>query len=101
MDQEMCMKIADDITNKLIKLCRTKKVKNKTILQVYSELLEEKYKDYHYDILSYIPGRLAVKGYEIVNANYFALKKILGKFLSNIFCCSFTFKHILFNFRFF
>ena len=76
----MCMKIADDITNKLIKLCRTKKVKNKTILQVYSELLEEKYKDYHYDILSYIPGRLAVKG---------------------IFCCSFTFKHILFNFRFF
>ena len=26
MDQEMCMKIADDITNKLIKLCRTKKV---------------------------------------------------------------------------
>ena len=75
MDQEMCMKIADDITNKLIKLCRTKKVKNKTILQVYSELLEEKYKDYHCDILSYIPGRLAVKGYEIVNANYFALKK--------------------------
>ena len=44
-------------------------------LEDRKELLEEKYKDYHYDILSYIPGRLAVKGYEIVNANYFALKK--------------------------
>lgn len=75
MDQEMCMKIADDITNQLIKLCQKNKVKKKTILQIYSELLEAKYKDYHYDILSYIPGRLAAKGYEIVNTNYFALKK--------------------------
>lgn len=75
MSQEMCSKIADEISEQLISLCHNKKVHQKTILELYSELLEPQYQEYHYDILSYIPERLAVKGYEIVNSSYFELKK--------------------------
>lgn len=75
MDQETCVKIADEISDKLISLCNDKKAKTKTILELYNELLEKKYHEYRYDILTYIPERLAVKGYEIVNSRSFELKK--------------------------
>lgn len=54
---------------------KIKKTKKKKIIDLYNELLDEKYKDMHYLILSYIPERLSVKGYEIVNSEYFELKK--------------------------
>ena len=75
MEQEDYIKIADEISDKLISLSQKSKTKKKTILEIYSELLDKKYQEYHYDILSYIPGRLAVKGYEIVNSNSFELRK--------------------------
>ena len=75
MEQDIYIKVADEISNKLISLSKNKKAKEKTILEIYNELLEKKYQEYHYDILSYIPGRLATKGYEIVNSDYFELKK--------------------------
>lgn len=75
MEQELCIKIADEISDKLISINKERKVHNKTIIEIYNELLEEKYQPYHYDILSYIPERLAIKGYEITNSNNFELRK--------------------------
>lgn len=75
MSQDTIIKIADEISDQLILLCQKGKVEEKTILELYDELLEPQYKKYHNDILSYISERLAVKGYEIVNSNYFELKK--------------------------
>lgn len=75
MDQDTIIKIADKISNQLISLYQKGEVHGKTILELYSELLEPQYQKYRNDILSYISERLAVKGYEIVNSNYFELKK--------------------------
>jgi hypothetical protein len=75
MSQEMYIKIADEISDKLISISEEKIKPNKNILEIYSELLNKEYKNYYYDILSYIPERLSVKGYEIINSNYFELKK--------------------------
>jgi CII-binding regulator of phage lambda lysogenization HflD len=72
MSQEMYIKIADEISDELIK---NKNNSKKTILELYSELLNNEYREYYYDILSYIPERLSVKGYEIINSKYFELKK--------------------------
>ena len=69
MNRDTCIKIADEISEQLISLCNDKMTQEKTIIELYNELLESKYKEYYHDILSYIPERLAVKGYEIVNRN--------------------------------
>lgn len=75
MEQDICIKIASEISDKLIFLNNNKKTKEKTIIQLYSELLEKKYEKYYYYILTYIPKQLAIKGYEIVNSECFELKK--------------------------
>lgn len=75
MEHNLCIKIADEISDKLIFLCKEPEYQKKTLLEIYSELLDKKYKKYHYDILSYIPERLAVKGYEIVSSKPFQLQK--------------------------
>lgn len=75
MDNNLCIKIADEISDKLILLCQNNKTENKGVIELYNELLDDKYKKYRNDILLYIPGRLAAKGYEIVNSNNFQLKK--------------------------
>lgn len=75
MDNEMYIKIADQITNKLISLCKNNKTNNKSVIELYNELLDEKYKPYKSQILSYIPERLSAKGYVIENSNNFQLKK--------------------------
>lgn len=75
MDNELYIKIADEISDKLIELWKTNKTKNKKILELYKELLDEKYNNVQYLILSYIPERLSTKGYEIVNTEFFELKK--------------------------
>jgi len=75
MDNELYVKIADDISDRLISLWQNKKTNNKKIIDLYKELLDEKYKDIQYYILSYIPERLSVKGYEIINSEFFELKK--------------------------
>lgn len=75
MDNELYIKLADEISDKLIYLWKNKKTQNKNIIELYNDLLDKKYKDIQYNILSYIPGRLSIKGYEIINSNYFDLKK--------------------------
>lgn len=75
MNRNTCIKIADEISEQLISLCNDKMTQEKTIIELYNELLEPTHQEYYHDILSYIPERLAVKGYEIVNSNYFELKK--------------------------
>lgn len=74
MDNELLIKIADDISEKLISITSKNDV-NKTFLELYHELLSSEYKEYESTILSYIPERLAVKGYEVINQKYFGLKK--------------------------
>jgi len=74
MEQDIYIKIADEISDKLILLSR-KETKEKSIIEIYNKLLEKKYEKYRYEILSYIPKQLAIKGYEIVNSKYFELKK--------------------------
>ena len=75
MGNEMFIRIADDISEKMILISKDKKCKNKSIIELYDELLDKKYLEYKYCILSYIPERLSVKGYEIVNSSKFELKK--------------------------
>lgn len=75
MDNELCIKIADEISDKLISLWKNKQTNNKNIMDLYNQILDEKYKENQYHILSYIPERLSIKGYEIVNSNNFELKK--------------------------
>lgn len=75
MRQEECEKKAEEICNKLISMCKKKEVNNRNIIEIYNELLEPQYKEHYNEILAYIPTKLAEKGYEIVNASYFALKK--------------------------
>jgi len=74
MEQDIYIKIADEISDKLI-LLSSKETKEKSIIEIYNKLLEKKYEKYRYEILSYIPKQLAIKGYEIVNSKYFELKK--------------------------
>lgn len=69
------IQIADDISDKLIYVNAKNQSENKTLLQLYHELLDSQYKEYELVILSYLPERLAIKGYEIVNQKYFELKK--------------------------
>lgn len=75
MDNELCIKIADEISDKLISLWKNKQTNNKNIMDLYNQILDEKYKENQYYILSYVPERLSIKGYEIVNSNNFELKK--------------------------
>lgn len=75
MNIDLCIKLADSISDKLILLCKNNKTNNKSILELYNELLDNKYKNMSNYILAYIPERLAVKGYEIVNSSNFELKK--------------------------
>lgn len=75
MDINLCIKLADSISDQLILLWKNNKTNNKSIIELYNELLDEKYKSMNSLILTYIPERLAVKGYEIVNSNNFQLKK--------------------------
>lgn len=75
MKQDIYIKIADEISDRLISLNNQKETIEKSIIELYDELLTEEYKKYRYDVLSYIPKQLAIKGYEIVNEDYFRLKK--------------------------
>lgn len=75
MDNERYIKIASEITEKLISICKKDKTNEKSIMELYNELLEEKYKPYRNDILAYIPEQLSIRGYEIVSSNPFSLKK--------------------------
>lgn len=75
MEQDIYIEIANEISDKLISLNNDKQTKEKNIVELYNELLDKKYQEYRYDILSYIPKQLAVKGYEIVNSEHFELKK--------------------------
>ena len=75
MDNELCIKIAEEISDKLISLWKNKQTNNKNIMDLYNQILDEKYKENQYYILSYVPERLSIKGYEIVNSNNFELKK--------------------------
>lgn len=75
MNQDIIMKISDKISDQLISIYHREGVREKTILELYRELLEPKYQEYYNDVLTYIPERLAAKGYEIVNSHYFELRK--------------------------
>ena len=75
MDNKLYIDLADTISDQLISLWKENKTKNKKIIDLYNELLDEEYKDMKYVILSYIPERLSVKGYDIINSEYFELKK--------------------------
>lgn len=75
MDNELYIKLADEISDKLISLWKQNKTKNKKIIDLYNEILDKEYKDIQYIILTYIPERLSIKGYEIVNSDFFELKK--------------------------
>ena len=44
-------------------------------IDLYNELLTEEDKEIQYIILTYVPERLSVKGYEIVNSEFFELEK--------------------------
>ena len=75
MDNEKCKKIADKISEQLIILYKKNQTNNKSIIELYNELLEEKYTPYKSEILSYIAERLSAKGYVITNSNNFELEK--------------------------
>lgn len=75
MDIDLCIKLADSISDKLISLWKNNKTNNKNIIELYNELLDEKYKSMNSLILTYVPEKLAVKGYEIVDSSNFQLKK--------------------------
>lgn len=75
MSREECEKIANKICDKLVSLCNKNMTNGKSLDKLYSELLDSKYVEYRMLILSYIPGRLAYLGYEIVNVENFSIKK--------------------------
>jgi len=75
MDNEMYKKIADDISDQMISLYKNNKTKNKNIIDLYKELLDEKYKKYQTEILTYIAESLSIKGYVIENSDNFELRK--------------------------
>ena len=75
MDNELYIKLADTISDELILLWKENKTKNKKIMDLYNNILDKKYKDIQYNILTYIPEMLSKKGYEIINSDYFELKK--------------------------
>lgn len=75
MNQNKYIKIASKISNQLISLWQQGKTHDKTIIELYNELLDSKYYEERHAILSYIPEQLAIKGYDIVDGNHFALRK--------------------------
>lgn len=75
MNQHEIMEISEAISDKLINVWKEGKTKDKKLLDLYNGFLEEKHKEYKTDILSYIPKILAVRGYVIVNNEYFQLEK--------------------------
>ncbi len=75
MNNYLYIKEADRISEELIKISNQNKSNDKKIIEIYNELLDNKYSNIKYLILSYIPERLSVKGYEIVNSEFFKLKK--------------------------
>ncbi len=75
MNEEIFTKIASKISNQLIRLWQQGQTKNKTVIELYHELLDSKYYEKRYHILSYIPEQLAIKGYEIVDNDHFELRK--------------------------
>lgn len=75
MDNNICMKIANEVCDNLIELWKNNKTKNKNIIDLFNQLLDKKYSDNKYLILSYIPEILSKRGYEIVNSEFFELKK--------------------------
>lgn len=75
MDNDLHIKLANRICDELIYLWKNNKTKNKSIIELFNELLEEEYRDIQYSVLSYIPEKLSVKGYEIIDSDNFKLKK--------------------------
>ena len=75
MENDLHIKLANKISDELISLWKNNKTKNKSIINLFNELLDDKYKDIKYSILSYIPEVLSVRGYEIVDSENFELKK--------------------------
>ena len=75
MNHDMHNKIASKISDKLIRLCNNNKTEGKSLSELYSMLLDEKYYEYKSNIFPYIADQLASKGYEIVSINNFSIKK--------------------------
>ena len=75
MKNDLHIKLANKISDELISLWKSNKTKNKSIINLFNELLDDKYEDIKYSILSYIPEVLSVRGYEIVDSENFELKK--------------------------
>ena len=75
MENDLHIKLANKISDELISLWKNNKTKNKSIINLFNELLDDKYKGIKYSILSYIPEVLSVRGYEIVDSENFELKK--------------------------
>jgi hypothetical protein len=75
MKNDLHIKLANKISDELISLWKNNKTKNKSIINLFNELLDDKYEDIKYSILSYIPEVLSVRGYEIVDSENFELKK--------------------------
>lgn len=75
MNNDLHIKLADKISDELISLWKNNKTKNKSIIDLFNDLLDEKYRDIQYSVLSYVPEKLSIKGYEIIDSENFELKK--------------------------
>lgn len=67
------LKEAEIVSKKIISLWENNKLVNKGIIGICDELIKDK--KLRNKVLVYIPSILAKKGYEIVDANNFELKK--------------------------
>ena len=67
--------IAEKITIKMIDMYNKNLVNNKSIMDIFNELLSDNMSDKSMEILSYIPSILAKKGYDIINTDPLVLKE--------------------------
>jgi hypothetical protein len=75
MRTEEIKKESNRIALELIIMHKNKNLKNKTLLELYEELLNKDYKKYYYEILVKIPNILSENNYEILNSKYLKLKE--------------------------
>ena len=75
LDHKIYMKKAEEICDQLFILAKNNQTKHKTLIELYSGLLDKESEEDKYLILSYIPECLSRKGYEITNSEYFEIKK--------------------------
>ena len=72
MDNFLLKKEAIRVTKELVKI----KESNKSLDEVFHNILDKKYKKYDMEILVYITGTLYDEGYSLESAVPFKLKKI-------------------------